>query len=110
MSSQNNYRLLGLTLLLLFFLALFVSACDPAVPLQIENQTDMVLTAYVEGKKIGDVEPNTSIKVKDLSATFSYILIEAKNSEGEVIYSRKFSFHELNAADWKVVIMSLEDR
>ena len=59
---------------------------------------------YIEGKIIGDIEPNNSIKVKDLSATFGYLLIEAKNTKREVVYSRKFSFTELNYTDWKVVI------
>ena len=108
MKHQRNNGILVLTsvflIMVLLALLLVGQACDPAVPLQIENRTDMVLTAYVEGKIIGDVEPNNSIKVKDLSATFSYILIEAKSSEGEVIYSRKFSLYELVDADWKVVI------
>jgi len=104
----NNVILLLTSVLLIMVLLLVGQACDPAVPLQIENQTDMVLTAYIGGKRIGDVEPNNRIKVKDLSATFSYILIEAKNSEGEVVYSRKSSFNQLHDADWKVVITPLE--
>ena len=100
--------LLSLGIVFLSSVVLLVGgACsEPAVPLQIENRTDTVLTIYVQGVYDGEVEPNSSIKVKYLGAT-GYYLIEAKNSEGEIVYSRQFSFTELNDADWKVVIPPL---
>ena len=110
MKRQQSIGILLLTIVFLIVgLLLLGQACDPAVPLQIENRTDMVLTIYVEGVNDGQVEPNKSIKIKDVVAIFSYLQIEAKNSKGEVIYSRKFSFNELVDVDWKVVIPPLKD-
>ena len=105
MENQHNINILTLTLVFLFAVLLPLGeACgEPAVPLQIENRTDMVLAVYVQGIKAGEVEPNSSIEVKNLGAT-GYYLIEAKTSKAEVIYTRKFDFNELNDADWKVVI------
>ncbi|MFH1640126.1 MAG: hypothetical protein ABIB93_07470, partial [Chloroflexota bacterium] len=84
MKSQCNNRILFLTPALLIGLLLVSEACwgERAVPLQIENLTDIILTIYVQDIKIVEVEPNNSIKVKNLGATGSY-LIEAKNSGGE---------------------------
>ena len=105
MKRRGSKCILLLALAFLVILLLLVGqACDPAVPLQIENRTDMVLTIFVEGVNDGQVEPNKSIKIKDVGAISSYLLIEARNSEGEVIFSKKFSIPELNDADWKVVI------
>jgi hypothetical protein len=107
MKRRRNNRLLLLGTVFLGAVVLLVGvACDPAIPLQIENQTDMVLIIYVQNVKIGEVEPNNSIKVKKLGAT-GYYLIEAGNNKGEVVYSREFSFNELHDADWKVVIPPL---
>jgi hypothetical protein len=100
-----------LTLIFLAAVMLLVGvACDRAVPLQIENKTDTVLNIYLESVYAGKIEPNKTIKIRDIAATFSYLLIEAKNSKGEVIYSRKFSFIELHDADWKVVILPLQNK
>jgi hypothetical protein len=105
MKRRRNKGFLLLTLIFLIGVLLLVSeACEPELPLQIENRTDMTLTIYVEGVNDGQVEPNNSIEVKNLAAIFSYLLIEAKNSEGETVCSREFSITELHDADWKVVI------
>ena len=108
MKSRRNINILLLPMVFLIAILLLLGqACgEPAVPLQIENRADIVLTIYVQGVKVGEVEPNNSIKVKNLGAT-GYYLIEAKNSKGEVIYTREFDFNELNDADWKVVILPL---
>ena len=80
------------------------SCGEMPLPLQIENQTDMSLTIYVQEHKAGGVEPHESVKIKGIPGTLTHYLIEAKNNEGEVIHSRKFSVSELHDADWKVVI------
>ena len=107
MKNQHKNRILFLTLVFLIG-ALLLVGCDPAIPLKIENRTDMALTIYTEGVYDGQVEPNNSIKIKNLAGTKSYYLIEAKNSEGEVVYSRKLSITELHDADWKVVITPMQ--
>jgi len=84
-------------------------ACEPPLPLQIENRTDMALTIYVQEHEAGNVEPNKNVKIEGIPGTLTHYLIEAKNSKGEIIYSRKFSTSELHDADWKVVIPPLQD-
>ena len=91
-------------ILLTIFLPLFSLACEPDLPLQVENRTYMALDIYVQEHKAGSLEPNSSAKIKGIPGTLSYYLIEAKNVEGKVVYSRKFSANELHDADWKVVI------
>ena len=106
MKRRRNKGIILLTsVFLIVVLLLMVSACDPAFPLQIENQTDMALTIYVQEHEVGNVEPNKSVKIESvIPGTLSYCLVEAKNNTGEVIYSRKFSLPELHDADWQVVI------
>ena len=111
MKHRHNNRALFLTLVFLTAVLLLLGqACDPAFPLQIENQTDMALSIYVQEHEVGNVEPTKSAKLEGvIPGTLSYCLVEAKNSKGEVIYSRKFSLPELNDADWKVVIPPLQE-
>jgi len=109
--SGNQLRGVLLWLSLTFLIGVLLpagEACDREVPLQIENRTDTVLTIYTQGVYDGQVEPNKSIKVKNISATFGYLLIEAKNTKGEVVYSRKLAYYQLVDADWKVVIPPLQ--
>lgn len=103
---NKGILLLALTLLIAALLTANV-ACEPPVPLQVENRTDMVLTIYVQGVEAGEVEPSNSMRVKNLGAT-GYYLIEAKNTKSEVVYSRKLSFTELNDMDWTIVIPPLQ--
>jgi hypothetical protein len=103
-NSSKNTIVLLILLILLGTLSFLYMACEPPLPLKVENRTDMVLTVYVEKQKIGDVKPNNSIKVKNLAMTKTYYLIEAKNSKGESGFSKKFSWYELRDADWRVVI------
>ena len=108
MKSRLNKQVLLLTLVVLTCSLLLAGvACDSEIPLQIENRTDTVLAIYTQGIYDGQVEPNNTIKIKNLAAINSYYLIEARNSEGVTVYSRKFSFYELSDADWKVVIPPL---
>ena len=50
------------------------------------------------------MEPYKNIKIKGIPGTLTYYLIEARNIEEEIIYSRKFSTSELHDADWKLII------
>jgi hypothetical protein len=52
----------------------------------------------------GNLTPGDIIKVKNISGTLSYILIEAKNVQGDIIFSKNFSTSELYDDGWKVVI------
>lgn len=102
---------LSIGLMLLIGFSFFASlACEPTLPLEIENQTDTALTIYVQGNEKLSVEPKKSVEVEGIPGTLTHYLIEAKNSEGKVIYSRRFSTSELHDADWKVVIPPLQNK
>ncbi len=106
MKQQQSSGILLLTIVFLIVVPLLMGgACgERNLPLQVENRTDIALTIYVQEHEAGSVEPYQSVKVKGIPGTLTHYLIEAKNDEGEVIYSRKFSTSELHDADWKVVI------
>ena len=115
---RRNSTSLSLCLMFLIVVICLVTlTCgELTLPLQIENRTGMVVTIYVQEHAAGSVEPYKSIKIKGIPGTLTHYLIEAKNNEEEVIYSKKFKTSELHDADWKAVTpslrvtMSLEDR
>lgn len=79
-------------------------ACE-AIPIRVINQTDQALTIFILGRKIGDVNPGEELKNKNVSASFRDYLIEAKNTQGEVVFSKKYTFDELSRdLDYKVII------
>ena len=93
---SNRWRGIVLWLILVFLVGTpLLMACEPDLPLEIENQTDMVLTLYLKDNEIGNVGPNSSSKIKEIPGTLSEWQIVAKNSQGEVIFSRVFTFDEL---------------
>lgn len=107
MKAQRKRLLLLLGPTVLFGIALlFVLACEPTLPLRIENRTATALTIYIQEQKTTYIEPDKIVKVKGIPGTLTHCLIEAKNERGELIYSRKFSIDELHDANWKVVISS----
>jgi len=84
--------------------SMLIDSCEPSLPLQIENHTNLSLTVYVQNVEAGNLTPGDIIKVKNISGTLSYILIEAKNVQGDIIFSKNFSTSELYDDGWKVVI------
>ena len=59
----------------------------------IENQTDQVLTIYNESNyEIGSVEPGEQITMVNQGIDMGYYPIEAKNTEGEVVFLETFTF------------------
>jgi hypothetical protein len=102
-------RLSMALVLLLGILLIVVVACEPHIPIKIENRTNTVITVYVREHEKGNVQPNQIVEIKDVPGIYSYYLIEAKNNKGDVIYSRNYSASELHDADWKVIILPLEN-
>ncbi len=66
---------------------------EPAVDIVIENQTDQVLTIYVDsrGNPTGIVEPGKSVTTGAGSNSGRY-LITAKNAQGEIVFSETYTF------------------
>ena len=106
---SNSALLFTLALLILVMLPILVmltmgTACEPDVPLEIENQTDMALTIYLKDNEKGTVGPKSTEKIKRIPGTLGEWQIVAKNSQGEVVFSKIFTATELHELDYKVVI------
>ena len=94
MSNQRGISLwLGLILVLTVILVASV-ACwgSPLMDLIIENQTAQVLTVYVDDYEVGDVGPGGQIIWADAPGNMSRYIIEAKNTQGEAVFSETFTF------------------
>ena len=98
-------------LLLLVTLLLTQIACEPIADLKFKNETDQTLYIYVNPTnglfKIGRVESGKEIKNKDAEEPIPYlnpVPIEIKDSDGKILYSKEFTWNELDKSDWTVTI------
>ena len=122
---RNNF--VWLVLILTLLMSLMVNACgsddssewttvQPLMRLIIENQTDQVLTIYIENLNLGNVEPGGNI-TRDKFPMMEH-LIKALNAQGEVIFSETYTFktkdkYHLQETDeqvYKAVIPPLENK
>ena len=78
-------------------------ACEPALPLEVTNKTDQSLTIHVNNTHEFEVAPGKVIKKHTVPMIYSYYSIEARNTTGEVVYFKKFSWDELHDTDFKIV-------
>jgi len=100
------------TLLLMssvILLATFVACLgSPTFKLIVENQTEYDLTIYVDDYKIGNVNPGEQITESRMLLDIGKYHIEAKNAEGDTVFSKTFTFEQMQRIDnkriWKVVI------
>ena len=102
--SINKNLILFQILLLIIMLLIAATACEPALTLEFENQTDQILTIYVQGVKIDEVAPRIKIKRDAAPIMDGKFLIEAKNAQEDIIYSKEFTLKELDELDFKIVI------
>ena len=83
---------------------------DPATWLKVDNQTDQKLVIFIDGYSQGYIQPGriTEIVTRAIDPLNIYpdrkYLIEAKTEDGEVVYSEKFTWQELDDMDWTTVI------
>ena len=96
-------------LITILITSLVLVGCERLAPFKIENKTSEVLTVYIDDHRIGDVKPNAKIKNNLVWAGSDWYLIEAYDTQGNVVYSHKLSREEVRKIDWKVVIPPLED-
>lgn len=97
---------LGAMFMLIIMLTLSV-ACMCTITrcfdLVIENQSGQFVTIYSgDDYKIGEADAGEQINYNVPEVGLYHF--SAKNSQGEIIYSKEFAFYELEEADWKVVI------
>ncbi len=82
-------------------------ACEPDIPIRVINQTDQTLAIFINGHSIGDVRPSAEIKNTTVSAVLKEYLIKARNTQGNTIYSRSFTFDQLSRDMNCIVIIPL---
>jgi len=102
MTYRNSVVSLFALIALLIVLPLLAIACEPPLIIEVENQTDQTLIIYNFGRQIGEVAPGKIAKM-DAGADIGAV-IEARNSEGELVYSKKFTPLELSDIGDKIVI------
>ena len=99
------------TLMLFVVALLLVTGCgwgDAIYTVRVLNQTEQDVTIFVtvhpagHTTRIGSVEPGKEITFKGIY--YDKYLYEAKNAQGEVIYSKEFTIDEMQEMEWKVVI------
>ncbi len=102
--------------MLMLTLILTASACGiyhdfPLRDLVIENQTNQVLTIILDDVLVGEVRPGDKITANDFPIGFSEYVIEAKDAQGEIVFSRSYVFEDFQKVDdgvYKVVIPPLQ--
>jgi hypothetical protein len=91
------------TLLLITFLSLSIG-CEPFAPIRIQNKTRQLLSIFINDTQIGDVQPGAEVRNKILLLSAGKYNIEAKDIQGNVVYSKQFTYEEMKKINWKVVI------
>jgi len=104
MTKRNIIVSLFASIALLIVLLLFAVACEPDITIWVENRTDQALIIYNDGIKIGEVAPGETAKMDPVPGTGRYY-IDARNSEGELVYTRELSGSQLRDLGGKVVIL-----
>jgi hypothetical protein len=113
---KMNRKLYNILILVLILGVLILStACwgSPSFTLIVENQSQFALTIYVNGHKMGDVNPGKQIEDPHFTIDTGKFKIEAKNIRAETIFSKTFTFDQMQRVDnkriWKVVIPSQQN-
>jgi hypothetical protein len=90
------HRRLAVLFFLLILMLMFIlgTALTCAMDLIIENQTEQTLAIFINGYKLGDTSPGDSITVK-VADTGKYT-ITALNTEGEVVFAKRFHLELLS--------------
>lgn len=98
--SKAIIALILVTFLLAAGLSCWIISHHNDYPLNIGNNFDQPVTAYLQGRKMGNIEPGAS-RIFDLNKVLtinnSDLLIELKSNSNVVLYSRLFTGDELHA-------------
>jgi hypothetical protein len=108
-------RVVLLLVVFAFTLTLLV-ACEPMERFQIQNKTGQTLNIYISASAgddvypsdervfMGSVEPAKVLKTRSVLGSLRTYLIEARDPQGNLVYSQEFRAEELDKAHWEVVI------
>jgi hypothetical protein len=103
MTKRNIIVSLFALVALLIVLPLSAVGCEPGLIIEVENRTEQALIIYNYGRQIGEVVPGEIAKM-DAGADIG-AFIEARNSEGELVYSKNFTGSETWDERHKIVII-----
>ena len=114
MNLKPKTILLLISVLLLFFICIFSSACHPNIVIHVTNNTSETLLVFVVynppsnglEEMVGEVAPNSTI-YKDLQrnmVAFTYITVKAKNEQDVIVFSHKYENREFVDIGMKVII------
>lgn len=112
MNKQGIYVYLFCGLILI--ISIVLNGClyqdSPELDLLIENQTDEILTISVKNESIGILHPHETTLI---ITSFDYNVweIEAKSTQGTIVFSKEFSMNTLQKIDdktYKAVISPLD--
>lgn len=111
------YRRAAIFLLSAFILgAILLVGCEPWAQFKIVNDTKENLNIFIaatfsdhvdastERVSVGSVGPGKVLKPEGIIGGFITYLIEARDSQGNIVYSKEFKGQELAKANWKVII------
>jgi hypothetical protein len=104
--NRGNKNLVLKILKLLLITAFSLTACEPGVTIQIQNNTDETLSIFIYGYE-GDVAPGETIETSNTWIENRYN-IEGKNPQGEIVYERSITYEEMEKTEWKVVINTID--
>jgi hypothetical protein len=114
---SSSLFLSAVLLLTLALLLLAATGCDPGVFLRFENQYDQPVTVFLNELLMGDVMAGEKESIGTIRIHPSRpdigpekYLIEAKTAQGDVVYSKEFTWYELRDMDWTIVIPPSEGR
>ena len=108
--NRKKYLVLVSLALLISVTLPVLNACEPGYEIKVENSTEQVLTIYYDVGRtgyfvtLGDVESGEYIYTPDFWINDGYCQIDAKNMEGELIFSREFTWWEMRD-DYKFVVV-----
>jgi hypothetical protein len=90
---------------------------DPGTFINVNNSTSVKVSFYIQGVNHGEVPPGETKEIGTLEiwpepnqpgGTEDYkYLIEAKTEQGAILYSKDFTWNELDDMHWKIVILPL---
>jgi hypothetical protein len=110
MAKRRQILLAILSVISLLFL-LMSSGCDPVKWFRVDNQTDQTVSIYITGVYQNDVASGEIRRIGTLQIPpkpglppHSPYLVEAKTKDGKVVYSKEFTWQELDDMDWTIVI------
>jgi hypothetical protein len=102
----KRFVLLTLIILTLVVTSMVLTSCEPPLTLDVSNQTDQIVTMYVNGYKYFDVPPSRSIKSETVTVIYNSYFIEALNQEGQIVYSRIFDRSQYQVSRINIIVHS----